>query len=78
MALSNKRIRCHILDRTDQLESAKYQVKYLNGKTQEKLDAIATAERAHEEHLTRIANAEKFVKDLEALMHIDWVDNPPY
>ncbi len=79
---SNKRIRCHILDRTDQLESAKWQLNYLRGKTneiaQEKLDAIEAANRKHETHLLRLADAEKFVNDLEATMHIHWLENPPY
>lgn len=76
--LSNKRIRCHILDRTDQLASAKEQLKYLKGRTLKQLQAIHGAELALEKHSTNIANAEKFVKDLEATMHIHWLENPPY
>lgn len=75
---SNKRIRCHILDRKDQVDDGKETIRYLEGETASLEEAVTAAETALADHHKRIANAKQFVKDVEATLDIHWLDNPPY
>lgn len=78
MTFSNKLIRCHILDRRDQVDQGKDTLKYLAGKTEGLEQAVKDAQKALEDHHRRIANTEKFVKDVEATLDIHWLNDPPY
>lgn len=75
---SNKQIRCHIDDRTDQVEQGKEFLEYLNGGTASLEEAVKTAQKALADHKLEIANKEQFIKDVEATLHIRWLENPPY
>lgn len=78
MSFSNKVIRCHILDRRDQVEEAIDSLEYLNKKTASMEEAVRTAQKALDDHKLRITKVEKLKTDIEATLDIHWLDNPPY
>lgn len=78
MSFSNKEIRCHILDRRDQVEEAIETLEYLNGKTASLEEAVRTAQQALDAHHQRIHKVEKLKTDIEATLDTHWLDNPPY
>jgi len=75
---SNKRIRCHILDRTDQVAMGKEHLAYMVKRTPGLEKAITDAQKALDDHRAAIADQEKFIKDVEATLGIHWLENPPY
>jgi Uri superfamily endonuclease len=78
MTFSSKEIRCHILDRQDQLKEAIYWQKTEALKTLKLEAAVELARKALEDHLKGIEKRQKHIDYLESTMHIDWIDNPPY
>lgn len=76
--LSNKIIRCHIHDRQDQVEECTDRLEYLNGCTAKLEQAVADAQTALQENAEAIARTIKLKTDIEATLHIDWLNDPPY
>lgn len=69
-------LRCHILDRQDQLKSCKEHRKYLETKRQQLEAALATALAEYEAHIQRTALREKFIKLVESTLSERWIDRP--
>lgn len=78
MTFSSKEVRCHILDRKDQLEEAKYEQKTETLNTAKLEAAVELARKKLEDHLKGIKKRQKHIDYLESTMNIDWIDNPPY
>lgn len=78
MSLSNKVIRCHILDRKDQLENARwFRAKALSETAALEKD-IERAQTKLNAHLIRLESNKYMIDTLESLQHLDWIDNPPF
>lgn len=75
---SDKKIRCHITDREDQVDECKEALVYLAKRTAELEGAVKTAQEALAAHHRRIVNVNKFKEDIEATLHIHWLNDPPY
>lgn len=79
---SNKVIRCHILDRTDQLADAKNDqdraIKKVSVLEAEVEATIAAARKKLVDHMNGIEKRQNHIDYLESTMDIHWIDNPPY
>lgn len=69
-------LRCHLLDRKDQLESCKSSRKYLEDKKQELFEEIVKAQKKYDEHLRRMERREMFIKLVESTLSQQWIDRP--
>lgn len=78
MTFSTKIIRCHILDRQDQLSEAIYWQKCESARTTELEKDIIAAQERLEKHKQTIEERQKHIEYLESTMNIRWIDNPPY
>lgn len=82
MSFSNKEIRCHILDRKDQLAMAKeWQERDINNFPKLQRETFAKIATLYEEldaHEAGIAKRQEHIDYLESTMDIQWIDNPPY
>lgn len=75
---SDKIIRCHVLDRRDQVNEGKEQLEYLKKRTVELQEQVNAAQRTLDLNLAAIERKQKFVNDVEATLHIHWLNDPPY
>lgn len=75
---SNKIIRCHVLDRQDQVDEGKEHIEYLKKQTVKLQERVKAAQRALDRNLAAIERKQKFVNDVEATLHIHWLNDPPY
>lgn len=78
MGLSNKVIRCHILDRKDQLENALWFREKGLSEIAALEKAIETAQTKLNAHMIRLESNKYLIDTLESLQHLDWIDNPPF
>lgn len=74
--MMNCELRCHILDRKDQLEMSKSSRPYLQQKSEDLKKAIADAQAAYDHHLGRIARRELFIELVESTLKVDWIARP--
>lgn len=75
---SPKVIRCHILDRRDQIEECDESLEYLRSQTEVLEQAVESAKMALQQNANAITANRKLKADIEATLHIHWLDNPPY
>lgn len=76
--LSNKTIRCHILDRRDQVEECDDRLEYLKGCIATLEQAVEDAKTALQDNADAIVRTTKLKTDIEATLHLDWLNDPPY
>lgn len=69
-------LRCGLLDRQDQLNSAVKQVAYLESKVEEEYKALEEARIKYENSLKTIKERKKFIKLLKSTMGVFWIDRP--
>lgn len=78
MTFSNKIIRCHILDRQDQLSEAIYWQECETAKIPELEQEIIDAQETLEKHKQSIEKRKEHIEYLESTMNAKWIENPPY
>lgn len=69
-------MRCHVLDREDQIGSHRELLAWLESKTQGYLNEIECAKLNYEKHLNKIVEVKEFIEKLESTLHIPWINNP--
>lgn len=78
MSFMTCELRCHILDRKDQLESCKDHRRYQKKRKQELLEAINKAQEEYDKFLKYVERREKFIALVESTLHKDWIDRPDF
>lgn len=78
MTFSTKIIRCHILDRQDQLSEAIYWQKCETAKIIELEQDVVDAQERLEKHKQAIEKRKEHIEYLESTMNTKWIENPPY
>lgn len=76
MSFMTCELRCHILDRQDQLESCKRSRVYHEKKTKELLEACEKAKQEYENYLKYVAKRERFIALVESTLDERWIDRP--
>lgn len=70
----SKQMRCHILDRQDQLEEALERRERLNQHIPILKEKLNKALKAIEDHNADIAEVERFITLLQSTSHIKWIE----
>ena len=76
MSFMTCELRCHILDRQDQLSSCKQSRVYHEKKTKELLEAYEKAKLEYEAYLKYVAKRESFIDLVESTLSERWIDRP--
>lgn len=76
--MSTKVIRCHILDRRDQVEECDKSFEYLSSLTKKLEQAVEDAKKALQQNVDDMTANRKLKTDIEATLHLNWLDNPLY
>ena len=76
MSFMKCELRCHILDRQDQLESCKQSRVYHEKKIKELLEACDKAKLEYETYLEYVAKRESFIALVESTLDKQWIDRP--
>ena len=76
MSFMTCELRCHILDRQDQLESCKQSRIYHEKKIKELLEACDKAKLEYNAYLKHVAKRESFIALVESTLNERWIDRP--
>lgn len=76
MSFMTCELRCHILDRQDQLESVKSLLKVYDEMLKEKLEKIEAAKAEHEKLKKHVDRRKKFISLVESTLDQQWIDRP--
>ena len=76
MSFMTCELRCHILDRQDQLESCKQSRAYHEKKIKELLEACERSKLEYETYLKHVAKRESFIALVESTLNERWIEHP--
>lgn len=69
-----KNMRCHHLDRKDQVGEYEQSLKWAHESIKENLAALQVAQEKYDKSLLKVPRIESKISDLKATLHIHWIE----
>lgn len=69
-----KNMRCHHLDRADQVGEYEQSLRWANESIKENLAALQAAQEKYDKSLDAVPRIESKIADLKATLHVRWIE----